>query len=136
VEAPGTREVIVVIDDDALVGKSVKRMLERRFDVRLFSAAREALEWLASAERCDAILCDVMMPVMGGAEFHAALKERRPELADRVIFATGGAFTGPSQALLASARYSLEKPFAASRLLEVLHEMLAARREGGTPLSG
>jgi hypothetical protein len=37
---------------------------------------------------------------MTGAELHAALVERRPELAERMIFVTGGAFSHASQVFL------------------------------------
>ena len=39
------------------------------------------------------ILCDLMMPVMTGAEFHRELSLRSPEQARRIVFLTGGAFT-------------------------------------------
>ncbi|MBK7862877.1 MAG: response regulator [Archangiaceae bacterium] len=122
--AHADRQVIVVIDDEPLVGKSLKRMLERSFAVHVFGDAREALTWLERGERCDAILCDVMMPVMGGAEFLTELTRRRPGLASRVVFATGGAFSERSRQLLATARYRVEKPFVPDMLMATLREVM------------
>jgi PAS domain S-box-containing protein len=39
------------------------------------------------------IFCDLMMPEMSGMEFHAELERRFPDLACRVVFISGGAFT-------------------------------------------
>ena len=40
----------------------------------------------------DVILCDLMMPQVTGMEIYAALQERNPSAANRMIFMTGGAF--------------------------------------------
>jgi len=120
------RAVIAVIDDDDIVGKSVERMLARHFTVHRFTEARAALQWLQTGERCDAVVCDLMMPVMGGIEFHAELNKAWPQLAARTVFATGGAFTARGQEFLASARFTLEKPFEPGLVVSIVKKALAA----------
>jgi len=61
--------------------------------VIVVTRAREALARIAAGERFDVILCDVMMPELTGMDFHALLREARPDLADQIIFLSGGAFT-------------------------------------------
>jgi len=51
--------------------------------------AREALKRLREGERFDLIFCDLMMPAMSGADFHAALVDALPELVAKVVFLTG-----------------------------------------------
>ncbi|MBL8952400.1 MAG: response regulator [Myxococcaceae bacterium] len=118
------RSVVAVIDDDEIVGKSLQRMLERHFEVHRFTDARAALAWLAQGEHCDAVVCDLMMPVMGGIEFHAELVKARPMLAARVVFATGGAFTARGQQFLSTAKFTLEKPFDQGLVLKMVRQAL------------
>ncbi|HEX6245585.1 MAG TPA: response regulator, partial [Polyangiales bacterium] len=60
----------------------------------------------------DAVLCDVMMPEMTGVELYATLERCRPELAERMLFITGGAFTPSTQEFVqAMADRCLAKPF-------------------------
>ena len=61
--------------------------------VTVVTRAREALARIGAGEHFDVILCDVMMPELTGMDFHALLREARPDPADQVIFLSGGAFT-------------------------------------------
>ena len=86
--APGTR--LLVIDDDAMVGRALARAL-RAYDVEVEQDPRKALaRLLESGERFGAILCDLAMPYLSGPALHAAVLEQRPELDERFLFITGG----------------------------------------------
>jgi len=77
----------------------------------------------------DAILCDLVMPQMSGAELFAELERSAPELARRVVFATGGTFGGASLAPLAGAKNPrLEKPFELEQLRAVLRRTVGPPR--------
>jgi CheY-like chemotaxis protein len=105
------------VDDDALVGNAVRRVLDRAHVVEVETSARAALRRLEAGERFDAIVCDLMMPDMTGMELHAALRRTRPGDAARVIFLTGGAFTDEASRFLEEVPNArLEKPFESAAL--------------------
>ncbi|MFL5347178.1 MAG: two-component system response regulator [Hyalangium sp.] len=88
---------------------------------------------LAQAAEHDAILCDLMMPEMSGAQFHHELERLAPEQAERVIFMTGGAFTEETRAFLSTARNPcMDKPIDIQRLFSMLEALPAAGSLQGT----
>jgi len=109
---PPRRGRVLVIDDEALLGAAVRRILVAEHDVTVTVSARMALAWLRAGQRFDVILCDLMMPDLNGREFHAILQEIAPAMADRIIFMTGGAFTPRATGFLAEVSNArLLKPF-------------------------
>ena len=86
----GTSRRVLVVDDDPLIGSALRRTL-RRHKLTIVNSGEQALELLSGGDRFDAILCDLMMPGMSGAEVHAQLQRLIPEQAERVIVMTGGA---------------------------------------------
>ena len=124
VERPDRRARILSIDDDPLMGNSIKRLLSRHKVVAVQSG-RAALVDLAAGNRYDVILCDLMMPEMSGMEVHAELMESDPEQAARMIFLTGGGFTPAAQRFLERvANLRLEKPFNAADLRALVRNQL------------
>ncbi|KFE70131.1 hybrid sensor histidine kinase/response regulator [Hyalangium minutum] len=112
---------VLVVDDDVPVAKAIKRNLSRRYEVIALDRARAALELIASGQRFDAILCDLMMPEMTGPQFHEELQRLAPEQALRVTFMTGGAFTSEARAFLATTpNPCVEKPLDMERLFPLL----------------
>ena len=89
---PGKRGRLLVVDDDAMVGRALRRALKDH-DVTVLSDAREARDLITAGQRYDLIFCDLMMPQMNGMDFHAELTRTMPGQAERIIFITGGAFT-------------------------------------------
>ncbi len=119
---------VLVVDDEPLVGRAVRRVLADRSEVVAVTAAREGLQLLADpAQRFDVIFCDLMMPDMTGPEFRAALDAMRPELTRSLVFITGGAYTPEMEQFLAqSGCKQLLKPFDVSVLRAVVEEAAAA----------
>ncbi|MEL7369983.1 MAG: hypothetical protein AAFN74_13775 [Myxococcota bacterium] len=67
---------------------------------------------LCAGATFDVILCDLLMPELTGMSFYAQLEDVRPELIDRVVFMTAGAFTRGAKDFLASIpNVVLYKPF-------------------------
>jgi CheY-like chemotaxis protein len=89
---PSPARSVLAVEDEPAVGRTIQRLLAPH-RVTVVTRAREALARIAAGEHFDVILCDVMMPELTGMDFHARLREARPELADHVIFLSGGAFT-------------------------------------------
>jgi CheY-like chemotaxis protein len=116
---------ILVVDDEQLVVNGVKRILARVHDVVALVAAKDALALIAGGETFDLILCDLMMPDMTGMELHRELARIAPDQADRMIFMTGGAFTGEARQFLSETpKEHLEKPFDPSNLRAIVQRYL------------
>ncbi len=113
----GRRARVLVIDDDALLGALVAKMLRREHDVAVATSAGEALEGIGAGERFDLILCDLMMPGATGVDFHERLAPLAPEQLAGVVYMTGGAFSTRSKEFLAQASIRwIEKPFGVEEL--------------------
>jgi CheY-like chemotaxis protein len=126
------RPRVLVVDDEPLVCASVYRVLSRQFDVAPHTSPRHALQLVRAGERFDAVLLDLMMAEMSGAAFHAELARLAPELAERTIFLTGGAFTPQARAFLdAVPNPRVQKPFDPSELVRLVAARCAAAPAAG-----
>ncbi|MBM4362779.1 MAG: response regulator, partial [Deltaproteobacteria bacterium] len=101
-------------------------------DVHVASSAPDALAMI-ERDTFDAILCDVMMPGMTGPDLHASLASRDEELANRVVFMTGGAFLPRiAESLAALPNPKLEKPIDLDALEGAVQAVIRrTRRQGG-----
>jgi len=112
---------VLVIDDEPLVAKSLRIALRDEFEISGTTDPALALELLTSGDSYDVIMCDVAMPNFDGVEFYARLHELRPELAERIIFITGGVMVPTVQAMLDGLpNIVLTKPFDFPELRELL----------------
>jgi CheY-like chemotaxis protein len=119
--------VLIVDDEPRLIG-ALRRVLEDEHEVEGVASAREAHALLTSGQRYDVILCDLMMPEMTGMDLHAELARTSPEVAERMVFLTGGVFTPRARAFLdqvANAR--LEKPLDSQNLRVLIRDRLRGR---------
>ena len=124
--ADGHGADVLVIDDEPMVGRAITRMLTPPHRVVAVCSAAEGLAALA-AGRFDAILCDLMMPEMTGMALHEKLLAESPELAARMIFLTGGAFTRAASEFLGRVPNArLEKPFTPAQLRVAVARVQAA----------
>ena len=114
-----------MVDDEPLVGRALQRMLSAEHEVKVLDSGKKALDDLLGGARYDLILCDLMMPEMTGMELHAALVRHDPAQAARMLFLTGGAFTGAARAFLDRVpNVRLEKPFNAAELCGLVRSQL------------
>ncbi len=120
VAAPSTRAKVLVIDDEPIVGRAVRRVLQAQHDVTAVTSARAALDLIAAGEYFNLILCDLMMPQMTGMELHEHLTATAPAIAARMVFLTGGAFTPAARNFLDRiTNPCFEKPFEAEQLRQL-----------------
>jgi DNA-binding NtrC family response regulator len=69
-----------------------------------------------------------MMPDLDGAELYEQLRAQRPDLAERVIFVTGGAFTARAREFVERAAVpTLEKPFDIDQVRALVRSRVASR---------
>jgi FixJ family two-component response regulator len=117
--------VVFVVDDDDAVRTSVLNLLAAEgLDARAFSAAGDFLEE-ARPDAPACLVCDMMMPGLGGLEVAAEL--RRRGLALPIIFMTGfGSIPMSVQAMKAGAMEFLVKPARPEELLRAVRDALAA----------
>jgi signal transduction histidine kinase len=124
------RARILVIDDFPVFGRTIARVLTDH-DVTVVSRADEAFALLEANQPFDVVLCDLLMPQLGGIGVFQRLKAEWPRLADNLIFMTGGAFTPESREfLLRSPQPVLTKPFSADELRAVVRTLLGDGADG------
>jgi two-component system cell cycle sensor histidine kinase/response regulator CckA len=115
---------ILLIDDEPAVGRALGMLLAPETEVVAVHRAEDALARLASGERYDAIVCDLMMPEISGIELYDRLERVAPECRHQVIFMTGGAFTPQAREFLAKLEQPhLEKPFSESQLRRAIESV-------------
>jgi signal transduction histidine kinase/CheY-like chemotaxis protein len=120
-------EAILVVEDEELVRRMIRRALERS-GYRVLEA-REGLDALATVRRqegaLDLVVTDVVMPRMGGIELAERLREEWPKI--RVLFMSGYAHRAgwADVGLPAGARF-LEKPFGPHEVARKVREALDA----------
>lgn len=115
---------ILVIDDEPLIGKVVRRMLSEH-EVHIATSGTDGLA-RASQEAWDLILLDLHLPDLSGQDLYQALVERAPSRADRVAFTTGGATDSSQLAFVRDhVNHCLAKPFDQQALRTLVRALVA-----------
>jgi CheY-like chemotaxis protein len=112
---------VLVVDDEAQVCEMVRdALVEFGYEVAVASGGPEALGLMASFGP-DAVLLDVLMPGMSGADVLARLRQEHPGVA--VVMLTGNQDQDAARQLLANGAFDyIRKPFD----LQVLERVMAA----------
>jgi CheY-like chemotaxis protein len=112
---------VLVVDDEAQVCEMVRdTLVEFGYEVAVASGGPEALGLMASFGP-DAVLLDVLMPGMSGADVLARLRQEHPGVA--VVMLTGNQDQDAARQLLANGAFDyIRKPFD----LQVLERVMAA----------
>jgi two-component system, cell cycle sensor histidine kinase and response regulator CckA len=129
---PCVRGRVLVVDDEETLRGVLVRMLKAEHDLVTAASGEAAQSIIELDQDFDVILCDLMMPDMTGMELHEWLLANHPVLAKRVVFLSGGAFTGKASAYVTSSgNLRLEKPYESAKLKRLVAELVAAcHREG------
>jgi two-component system cell cycle sensor histidine kinase/response regulator CckA len=130
-EAEAARSRILIIDDEPLLGQTLLYAFKGRHEVAICTSGRDALNRLEKDAHFDLVLCDLMMPDVSGAAVFETVKQSHPELVDRFVFMTGGAFTERAREFLSHyPGAQLEKPFNIKDI-----ERLLSVRQGGNSVA-
>jgi PAS domain S-box-containing protein len=120
--SPATRlRTVLVIDDEEMVRDVVARMVEDLGYAALTAAnGQQGLDLLATEAKVDAVVVDLTMPMMNGADVIAAVRKRRPTLPIVVCSGydrdqRGGGATGDAY---------LAKPFRLDALEQTLERLI------------
>jgi DNA-binding NtrC family response regulator len=118
---------VLVVDDEPLMGATLEVTLGDEYAVEVVSSVPAAEEALEGDGHFDLILCDLMMPGRSGMDLHRWVAQKKPELASRMIFMSGGAYTSEAHDFLERfGTHRIDKPFDVDVLLDLMREV----REG------
>lgn len=122
---PKTDVTVLVVDDEAMVCRSVEKILTRcGYQVRAASSGDEALDVLASGHRVDLLLADLMMPGMSGVDLIRIVHERWPRLPIVVITGYASVASAVETTRRGAVDY-LAKPFTPEELQLTIANALA-----------
>jgi signal transduction histidine kinase/CheY-like chemotaxis protein len=117
---------ILIVDDDQLLGSSLRRALGDEHEVTTVGSPWVALRLLERKERFDAVVTDQLMPEMLGIDLMKAIVEADPNLRGRIILMTGGALSEEERHTLDAGHVRfLRKPLDLGELKGALSEVMA-----------
>jgi CheY-like chemotaxis protein len=118
---------VLLVEDEAPVRATARRMLERRGHTVLEArhGADALLVWEDHHARIDAVVTDLRMPELGGRELVARLRARQPDLP--VVYVSGYADEG-APAAAGPDEVFVEKPFTGESLVHALAQVLPVAR--------
>lgn len=120
---------LLIVDDEEVFAGSLQRLLSSDHEVTVATSGHAALDRLCSGEQFDAIVCDLVMPGTSGFELHTELRRIAPELAERIIFLTGGVVSRRAQQFLESVENCwFEKPCNLQELRAAVRRQIARSR--------
>jgi CheY-like chemotaxis protein len=120
---------VLVVDDEAAVGRTIQRLLGDRHDVVVVTSGTQAVEMLAAGDDFDVILCDMSMPEVTGMDVYSRATSNRPEIAMRFVFMTGGSFHPRTREFLEQSRNArIDKPFDLTALRTLVRDRIASER--------
>jgi CheY-like chemotaxis protein len=109
------QRTVLVVDDEIDIRESLRDALkDEGYDVHLASNGQEALDLLPQLPRPCAVILDILMPVMSGAEAFRTIRAT-PSLADvPILISTSDPSRAPASALV------MKKPISLDRLLTMV----------------
>ncbi len=132
---PRTGGRVLVVDDEPGIRELLCHMLGRdNHEVTTAASGAEGKAILELDQAFDLIVLDLMMPQVSGMDLHRWLADTYPELADRVIFVTGGVFTPGARDYLAKVdNMRFEKPLDTSTFRKIVRKRIAGRGSAPPP---
>jgi DNA-binding NtrC family response regulator len=116
---------VLIIDDERPVVESLAVALGDDHDVTAIGSAADARALIASGERFDVVLCDLVMPGETGMQLFEHVQKSYPTLAPRFVFMSGGAFLPEAERFLQRVpNPRIDKPFDVAAMRRLVDRML------------
>ena len=114
------RRRVLFVEDHSDLRATYERAF-RHHEIVLVETGEEALEAIKRQRDFDLVVCDLVLPGIDGIEVFKQTRARYPELAARLVFATGTDSSQQFQDTLETVDIPiLEKPFGMAMLRELL----------------
>ena len=117
--------ILIMDDEEAILGFLKERLMGEGFNVLTASDGKEGMN-LFNDNQVDLVITDILMPGQDGFETIMELKKISPNI--KIIAMSGGGHGNPKYYLdtarSSGAKYTIEKPFKTSELVEAVHELL------------
>lgn len=117
---------VLILDDDESIRSTIRKILDLH-DYQVLEAgyAHEALQILDSHDGpVDAILCDLVLPGLGGREAANNFLARRPDA--KILFMSAYSSAGSfRREIIEGGEPFLAKPFEVSELIKAVEDLLA-----------
>lgn len=121
-DLPAGRRRILVVDDQAPVRELVSEALAPLgYDVVTAQDGREALDLITAGDPFDLVIADLRMPEFGGDRLWRQVKRFAPELADRMVFASGDLSDDALGFLAGASNRCIPKPFGVEDVRSTVH---------------
>jgi len=121
----GEGETILVVEDDHVTLGALRDLLSaQNYNVLMAKNGIEALGIFEQrSDSIDLVVCDVVMPEMGGVALFTALNARYPQV--KMLFLTGHPLQRDNQALLERGSvHWMQKPFSVSDFRKTVQELI------------
>ncbi len=117
-----SRLKILIVDDEPILLKTMRRLLMDDYDVTEALGGRAALNELErNANKFDLIITDLNMPDVNGVDLYRYIIQKHYHLHNRVIFITGGSLISGSDEFFAGINnLRIKKPFTREDLLKII----------------
>ena len=110
--------MILIVDDDKLVVRSITRVLKKDFTIQTASDGVEAFEYLKSPD-CKCMILDVKMPRINGIELLMLMQAEGIKL-PVIVMAGFSDFTAKELKAFPNVVQFFQKPFEIEDMLEVV----------------
>ena len=118
---------ILVIDDEPEIAQTMSDILGADgHEIEVTDSGAAALRLLAERD-FDVILCDLRMPDLDGQGLYETLKERKPQILDRIAFVTGDTFGRKAAEFFEQTGLPhLEKPFTPDEVRRIVERIIGS----------
>ena len=117
--------ILIMDDEEAILSFLKERLMGEGFNVLTASDGKEGMN-LFKDNQVDLVITDILMPGQDGFNTIMELKKISPNI--KIIAMSGGGHGNPKYYLdtarSSGAKYTIEKPFKTSGLVEAVHELL------------